>query len=124
MPAPKTEAEVFESAINIIETQGWARGTYQRGQDGPVCALGAIGLAVVNHGIKDYNKAQARMTLTQSTLRRRAEVRLQKVAQRLFPKTVGPHASVPSFNDYRHRTKKQVIRAMLAAAAEARAAAK
>lgn len=51
----KTPAEILEEAADIISRLGHHKGDYQDGENGPVCMLGAINMAVIGRAGTSYH---------------------------------------------------------------------
>lgn len=95
MASKRMAAKILREAANSIEAYGWCQGRLGNLQYG-YCALGGI------------YRAETVLNLTSNELdnTRLARYALAKIV------TGNQYASIPSWNDNKHRTKNEVIRAM------------
>ena len=90
------DKSIFAKAADIIEERGWHQGWFSRGLGGPVCALGAMNLALGGAFASEcVNGSEPYVEELDKAARRKAR---KKTVQ-----------SISAWNDNPHRTKQQVV---------------
>lgn len=107
MKNPETPQDVLENAIEYIDMLGWTQGSYQKGHEGPVCAVGALTLGVVNGEERTWAYAQSKV---ETNMRLKT---LFHASRSVLDSVSG--GSVIRYNDYYAKTKRGVLNRMRAA---------